>query len=254
MLPARKIVFIALYTALVTVVTASFAINVPATKGYFNIGESAVYLVALLGGPYIGAFAGGVGSMLSDILLGYLFYAPGTLVIKAVEGGVLGFLATRKPRLSRRRWLLLSVVVAGVLFTSIYLLGVSYIIGDTQISLGFFDQQGMPLQYSVFGLIVTLGATLNMDITPIFWVVIGGLVALFVISTSFFARSEVGWLVMSAAASGFFMVLGYFLYEVFIIQVAAIAEVPTNIGQVIIGIIIAVPAFKSLKSLQRTKT
>ena len=34
-------------------------------------------------GPHI-AFAGGVGSMLADLLSGYAYYAPGTLVIKAL--------------------------------------------------------------------------------------------------------------------------------------------------------------------------
>ena len=35
-------------------------------------------------GPWWGAAAGGIGSMLADLLLGYGHYAPGTLVIKGL--------------------------------------------------------------------------------------------------------------------------------------------------------------------------
>jgi uncharacterized membrane protein len=226
---ARKLVFVALGTSLVAVVTFVFQIYIPSTRGYFNIGESAVYVVALMGGPYAGAFAGGVGSMISDIMGGYFFYAPGTLVIKAVEGGVLGLLASRRPKLSRRNWALLSLAVGAIFFASIYLVGVSYFIGEWDVSL------------------IT---TFVLQITPVFWLVIGLLAALFIVLTSLAAEQETGWLVVSAAVAGFFMVSGYFLYEEFILSAAAIAEVPFNIGQVLIGIIIALPVYKSLKSLR----
>ena len=40
--------------------------------------------VRLAAGPWYGFAAGGIGSMLADIFLGYAHYAPGTLVIKGV--------------------------------------------------------------------------------------------------------------------------------------------------------------------------
>ena len=43
-----------------------------------------VLLSAFLFGPFYGAVAGGIGSMLADILSGYAFYAPATLVIKGL--------------------------------------------------------------------------------------------------------------------------------------------------------------------------
>ena len=91
----------AIFTALTTAATMGFSIYVPATKGYFNIGEVIVYTTAILLGPFIGAIAGGVGSMLADIILGYSIYAPGTLVIKGLEGFIVGFLASKLKQTSR---------------------------------------------------------------------------------------------------------------------------------------------------------
>ena len=75
MLSARNIPLLAFYVALVTVSTILFTVYVPATRGYFNIGEAAIYIIALLSGPYLGGVAGGMGSALADILLGYYLFA-----------------------------------------------------------------------------------------------------------------------------------------------------------------------------------
>ncbi|HME18238.1 MAG TPA: ECF transporter S component, partial [Nitrososphaerales archaeon] len=85
----------AVFTAFVAAATAVFSVFIPATNGYFNVGEIMVYTSALLMGPYVGAFAGGVGSAISDISLGFPYYAPGTLVIKAAEGFIVGYLSKR---------------------------------------------------------------------------------------------------------------------------------------------------------------
>lgn len=92
----------AVFTAFVCVATMLFSIYVPSTEGFFNIGESMVFLSALLFGPFVGAFAGGVGSSLADLLLGYPHYAPATLVIKAREGYVVGVLNRSNPKFSSK--------------------------------------------------------------------------------------------------------------------------------------------------------
>jgi uncharacterized membrane protein len=228
---------VAFYTGLVTVSTLIFTVYVPATRGYFNIGESAVYLVALLAGPYVGAFAGGVGSMLADLSLGYLFFAPATLVIKGIEGGVLGFLSRRIPALSDRSWRVLSSCVALLLSASIFLIGRGYYVGTSELSIG------LP------GMI----STINIPLTEAFWGAVAALSFVALVIVSFMVRPEVGWLVLSCAISGSLMVLGYYLYEQFVLGFVAIAEVPFNIGQVLIGTIVAVPAYNSLKALSPTK-
>jgi hypothetical protein len=75
-----------------------------------------------------------------------------------------------------------------------------------------------------------------------------------VVSAGLLSGPEVGWLILSAMASGMIMVTGYFLYEQLILGLAAVIEVPFNLGQVTVGVLLAVPAYKSLKVLkQRTK-
>src|SRR3989442_11940440 len=64
-----------------------------------------VYTTALIMGTYVGGVAGGVGSMFSDIFLGFPLFAPGTLVIKATEGFIVGYLGNRKlSNLSGKAW------------------------------------------------------------------------------------------------------------------------------------------------------
>jgi uncharacterized membrane protein len=238
LLNARTIPLLAFYTGLVAVSTFIFTVYVPATRGYFNIGESAVYLVALLAGPYVGAFAGGVGSMIADIILGYIFFAPATLVIKGVEGGVLGLLAARKPQLKPGYWRLLSFIVGAILFSSVYLLGSTYYVGSSMISLN------LPGLFWV---------SFTVSMTQEIWALIGLIIGALIVLISFLARPEVGWLVFSAAVSGFFMVLGYYLYEEFVLGYVALAEIPFNVGQVLVGITIAIPAYNSLRALKSTK-
>jgi uncharacterized membrane protein len=156
-----KLTLATIFAALVFVVTSQIPpIPIPATGGYFNLGETTIYVAALLFGPFVGGFSGGIGAMLSDIYLGYVHFAPGTLIIKGVEGAIVGFL---------------------------------------NIKLGKYVPNP------------TVRATIS--------VVVGGLE----------------------------MVAGYFLYENLLailfpsLEIYAIAEVPLNIGQMLVGLIIAVP-------------
>ncbi len=80
----------ALLIALTTAATMAVRIPVPRTGGYINLGDSVVYVAALLFGPVTGMVAGGIGSALADFLGGYGQYAPFTLVIKGLEGLLVG--------------------------------------------------------------------------------------------------------------------------------------------------------------------
>lgn len=87
----RLLVSTALLAALSCV--ATMAIKVPSpTGGYTNLGDAAVLLGAFLLGPWYGAAAGGIGSMMADVLSGYPLYAPATLVIKALVAMTAGLL------------------------------------------------------------------------------------------------------------------------------------------------------------------
>lgn len=79
-----KLILAAVFAALCCVATMVIHIPIPATNGYINLGDCVVLLGAFILGPVYGMAAGGLGSMLADILLGYAAYAPGTLVIKGL--------------------------------------------------------------------------------------------------------------------------------------------------------------------------
>ena len=78
---ALRICMTALFAALACVSTF---IAVPLPMGYFNLGDICVILSAYFIGPIYGAVAAGVGTAIADILMGYVTYAPATLIIKAL--------------------------------------------------------------------------------------------------------------------------------------------------------------------------
>ena len=93
----RIMVMAAVLAALACVATMVIQIPSP-MNGYVNLGDCFVLLSGWLLGPWWGAAAGGIGSMLADLLLGYGHYAPGTLVIKGLMAlvGALVFKALGK--------------------------------------------------------------------------------------------------------------------------------------------------------------
>jgi uncharacterized membrane protein len=88
----RDLAAAAVFAALTFVVTRYTVIPIPATKGYFNLGEVVIYIAALAYGPLVGSVAGGVGSALADLVAAPPF-APFTFVIKGIEGYLVGRLA-----------------------------------------------------------------------------------------------------------------------------------------------------------------
>ncbi len=224
------------FTALVCVVTMIFSIYVPSTRGFFNVGETMVYITALLFGPFVGAFAGGVGSMFADVLLGYYYFAPATLVIKALEGGLVGFLSRKKPLFSkyhtRREW-------------KIFTLEIGVLVGALVSLIGFLYYSGIVELYS--GIPPPESPTSTIFIPMEFWLGLGAFVALLIAVIGFVSEPEIGWTVISIIFGGLLMVFGYFLYEQFFLGVLAVAEVPINIGQMTVGLIVATPIVKIIQ-------
>jgi hypothetical protein len=92
------------------------------------------------------------------------------------------------------------------------------------------------------------------------WYALGALVAVLISLTGLWAKPEVGWLVFTTLVGGTIMVTGYFLYQQFLlfplfgIVVFAPAEIPINIGQMLVGILVAIPVVKVLqRSLPQLK-
>lgn len=241
-----KLALTAVFTPLVCVATMVFSIYIPATRGFFNIGETMIYCAALLFGPIVGAFAGGVGSSLADLLLGFYYYAPATLIIKALEGGIVGILGRKKPRFhSKHVWRAFTFAVGVMIGTSLSIIGSIYYVGEVELYLGIPP----PLTPNVI-----------FFVAAEYWYALGALIVLLITLAGFVLEPEFGWLAFTTITGGAVMVSGYFLYQtlflfpLFGIEAVAIAEIPINIGQMLIGSILALPIIRILqRSLPQLK-
>src|SRR5437762_7600260 len=113
--PVLTISITAMFTALVFVVTQFAWVPISVVPGQrFDAGDIIIFIGAWTFGPLVGGFAGGVGSSLSDALVGVAPYWPFTLVIKGLEGTIAGLVYWRVPG-SRLKpsWLFVSLVLVG---------------------------------------------------------------------------------------------------------------------------------------------
>lgn len=90
-----KLAFIGIMCALTTVVTWVLPIPMPATEGYINFGDAVIFLTALFAGPVPAMVVGGIGSMLADVIGGYMHWAGFTLLIKGLEGLICGLIVKK---------------------------------------------------------------------------------------------------------------------------------------------------------------
>ncbi len=82
--------------ALTTVMTMVIHIPTIGTNGYLNLGDMVVFLSAMMLGRKGGFIAGGFGSALADLLLGYTHYVPITFIVKGLEGYIAGVILDTK--------------------------------------------------------------------------------------------------------------------------------------------------------------
>jgi uncharacterized membrane protein len=88
---------------------ATFIIRIPNPMGgYFNLGDVAVFAVALVFNPLVGGLAGGIGSAIAD-LIGFPIFTIPTLIIKGLEGLLASAISNKKSALRD----LLAAFVAG---------------------------------------------------------------------------------------------------------------------------------------------
>ena len=77
--------------------TAVIRIPIPASGGYFNLGDTFVMAAALLYGPLVGGLVGAIGPAMADAL-GFPQFILATAVVKGIEGALIGLLAGKRPR------------------------------------------------------------------------------------------------------------------------------------------------------------
>ena len=116
---------LAVLTALTTVATIVIAIPFPTSTGFLNFGDALVMLSGLLLGPLGGFFAGGVGSAMGDVTLGYLQFAPITFIVKGCEGMIVGLASHQVGMINR----LTKLDIVGLVAASLVMM-LGYFIGE----------------------------------------------------------------------------------------------------------------------------
>ncbi len=76
----KTMCFISLFSAIICVCTF---VSVPLPIGYFNLGDTAILISSCILSPICALFSAAIGSVLADILMGYILYAPATFIIKS---------------------------------------------------------------------------------------------------------------------------------------------------------------------------
>lgn len=222
----------AVMTALVFAATM-LQVQTPITRGYLNLGDSMIFVAAFLGGPYTGFIAGSIGSALADIVSGYGYYAPGTFVIKGLEGFIAGYLYWRLRAVAgRSSWRAVVAGISALVFAVVAGLGVVY-----------------TRKYGGFTELSLASHTIKFSVPAPVWVAIAAILAGVILYAGLRGGEELGPALIAWFIAGLWMVLGYFIYEATVVYklgklegnspLAAAAEIPGNIGQALAGVVIA---------------
>ena len=132
--------------AIFAVITFTFTlIAVILSEGFINIGDVGVMISGLLFGPIIGSVAGGIGPFIADLVL-YPPTAFYTLVIKALEGFLVGLIANPRKNYKKLNYRdIIAVIVGGLTMVFGYFFVELLIFGDPgwafgELPLNFFVQ------------------------------------------------------------------------------------------------------------------
>lgn len=132
---------------------ATFIVRIPNPMGgYFNLGDVAVFAVALTFNPFVGSLAGGIGSAIAD-LIGFPVFAIPTLIIKGLEGLLASVISNKKSSVRD----LLAVVVAG-----------------SEMVVGYFVVEYLVLQWGLGGALAEIpGNVIQVVVGGLFGVPLG---------------------------------------------------------------------------------
>ncbi len=117
-------VLCALGMATIFILTSIIAIPLP-QFGYINLGDSGIFVFASILPAPLAFLAGGIGSALGDIYLGYTQYALFTLIIKGLEALCVSIIWKSIPKKVRPLSFLvgLLIMVCGYYLTDAFLYG-----------------------------------------------------------------------------------------------------------------------------------
>lgn len=106
----ENIGIVAVFSALAFVATRFIQIPILQTGGYLNFGEAIIYIAAIFFGPFVGGLVGAIGPALADITSPYAAFAPFTLLIKGIEGFIVGKISSANQKNMNK---LLGILIGG---------------------------------------------------------------------------------------------------------------------------------------------
>lgn len=113
----RDIVLTGILTALVFVATKFINVRLPLSinGGLIHLGNTMLFMAAILFGQRKGAVAGAFGMGLFDIVSGWVAWAPFTFVIRGVMGYIIGTISQANHRQGESvTWNLIAIVTGGI--------------------------------------------------------------------------------------------------------------------------------------------
>ena len=114
---ARMIAITGVMLAVTFVMTRSITFSI-GPGGFVHMGDIAIFATAILFGPVVALIAGGLGTALADLSLGFGAWAPGTLVIHGLQGFAAGLIAWR----GHMRRMVIAAIVGGIILVVGYFL------------------------------------------------------------------------------------------------------------------------------------
>lgn len=123
----RNIVLIALMAAMVFVATS--IIQIRTFNGFIHLGDTMVFVAAVLLGKKRGAAASAIGMTMFDLLSPVPYWAPFTFVIKGVMAYIAGSVALRKDCEGKKVWNnILAFTIAGVWMVAAYYVSGAFVL------------------------------------------------------------------------------------------------------------------------------
>lgn len=122
----QKLILSALMAALCCIATMVIQIPSP-TGGYCHLGDGFVILSGVLLGPFYGFLSASIGSMLADLLSGYVAWAIATFLIKGIAAFAVGFIYSK---IKKNYAVILGGLFCCFIVTIGYLLFEAFIMGN----------------------------------------------------------------------------------------------------------------------------
>lgn len=147
--PLYRILYIAILLTLTLVLGRFFLIPVPFTHGNVNLCDAGILIAALLLGPRAGAFVGGFGGLLLDLISGYSQYMFFSFIVHGLQGFLCGWIYNK----TQQR--LLAVILGCLLMVGGYFIADSIMYAVATATLGI----GGNVVQAIIGIIVSLLVT-----------------------------------------------------------------------------------------------